>query len=273
MTTVSNPSTPASNPSPAAPTRRERQRQATFDEIVTVSRELLRNGEKPSLRAVAGAMGMTPPALYRYVDSHQDLLDLVAKKIFEDVVTALSEARGRHPDDDPGAQIVLCTIAFRRWALEHPEEFGLIFASTDFNQAAEEPPEHKEAIGATAFGQFFGDIYTRIWQRYRFDVPEEDDIDPMVLKALREHEGPDKLPCDFPGMPIGLSWLFLRAWGRLYGTVTLEVFRHMDPVIIDSGALFVAMLEDNASELNFGDDWPRLRELARTEMARRHDPS
>ena len=44
---------------------------------------------------------MTPPALYRYVDSHQDLLDLVAKKIFEDVVTALTEARGRHPDDDP----------------------------------------------------------------------------------------------------------------------------------------------------------------------------
>jgi hypothetical protein len=50
--------------------------------------------------------------------------------------------------------------------------------------------------------------------------------------------------------------------------VTLEVFRHLNPVLIDTGALFLAMLEDNASEVNFGEDWPRLRELARVEMAR-----
>ncbi|MGH3507049.1 MAG: TetR/AcrR family transcriptional regulator [Nocardioidaceae bacterium] len=250
----------------AAPTRRERQRQATFEEIVSVSRALLRSGEKPSLRAVANAMGMTPPALYRYVDSHQDLLDLVARSIFEDVVRVLTEARSRYPDDDPGAQILVCTIAFRRWALSHPQEFGLIFASTETIKSDDATPEHDAAIGATAFGNFFGDIYVRVWQRYGFDVPTDAEIDPAVLTALREHEGPEKLPCDFPGMPIGLGWLFLRAWGRLYGTVTLEVFRHMDPVIIDSGALFIAMLEDNARELNFGDDWPRLRELARMEM-------
>jgi AcrR family transcriptional regulator len=247
-------------------TRRERQRQATYDEIVTVSRALLRAGEKPSLRAVAGEMGMTPPALYRYVDSHQDLLDLVARAIFEDVVDALTQARDRHPDDDPAAQILFSTVAFRRWALSHPQEFGLIFASADTSQA-DLPPEHKAATGATAFGQFFGDIYLRIWQRYHFHVPPDDEIDPVVLAALRDHEGPGKLPCDFPGMPLGLSWLFIRSWARLYGTVTLEVFRHMDPAVIDSGALFRAMLEDNARDLNFGDDWPRLRALIDAEMS------
>ena len=50
-------------------TRRERQREATYDEIVSVAAELLDEGADLSLRAVASRMGMTPPALYRYVAS------------------------------------------------------------------------------------------------------------------------------------------------------------------------------------------------------------
>ncbi|MGH3362154.1 MAG: TetR/AcrR family transcriptional regulator, partial [Nocardioides sp.] len=52
-------------------TRRERQREATYDEIVRTARALLAEGEELSLRAVAGRMGMTAPALYRYVGSYQ----------------------------------------------------------------------------------------------------------------------------------------------------------------------------------------------------------
>jgi AcrR family transcriptional regulator len=47
------------------PTRRERQREATYAEIVSVSRALLADGAELSLRAVAARMGMTAPALYR----------------------------------------------------------------------------------------------------------------------------------------------------------------------------------------------------------------
>jgi hypothetical protein len=76
------------------------------------------------------------------------------------------------------------------------------------------------------------------------------------------------LPCDFPGHPVGLAWIFIRCWTRFYGTVTLEVFKHMDLGVIASGALFRAMLEDNAHDLGFGDDWPRLRALTGLEMSR-----
>jgi len=60
----------------------------------------------------------------------------------------------------------------------------------------------------------------------------------------------------------------MRCWARLYGTATLEVFKHIDPRVIESGALFRAMLEDNGRDLGFGDDWPRLRELTALEMSR-----
>ena len=55
---------------------------------------------------------------------------------------------------------------------------------------------------------------------------------------------------------------------RLYGTVTLKVFKHMDLGVIASGALFRAMLEDTGRDLGFGDDWPRLRALTEAEMSR-----
>src|SRR5699024_5285382 len=94
------------------PTRRERQRQATYDEIVQVSRRLLRTSEPLTLRAVATEMGMTAPALYRYVDSYQQLEVLVAQAILDDVVAGLDAARASHPDDDPAAQLLAAAVGF-----------------------------------------------------------------------------------------------------------------------------------------------------------------
>ena len=121
----------------SAPTRRERQRAATYDEIVTVARQLLGSPDALSLRAIAAEMGLTAPALYRYVDSYHELLMLVARAIFEDVISAMTSARDRHGDDDPAAQIVASTAAFRGWALAHPAEFGLIFANPAIAEAVE----------------------------------------------------------------------------------------------------------------------------------------
>ncbi|HLN69148.1 MAG TPA: helix-turn-helix domain-containing protein, partial [Streptosporangiaceae bacterium] len=58
-----------------APSRRDRLRAATTEEIIQTARRLLvRSGpEAMSLRAIAREMGMTAPGLYRYFDSHEAL--------------------------------------------------------------------------------------------------------------------------------------------------------------------------------------------------------
>jgi AcrR family transcriptional regulator len=253
-----------------APTRRERQRAATYDEIVTVARQLLGSPDALSLRAVATEMGLTAPALYRYVDSYSELLMLVARAIFEDVISAMTSVRDRYGEDDPGAQILAASAAFRRWALEHPEEFGLIFAN-----AATAKPDRAASFAAAStpgggeqFSAFFTDIFLRLWDRYQFPLPADSDLEPALLKLLSDQRSSGTLPCDFPGHPVGLSWVFIRCWTRLYGTITLEVFKHLDHEVIQSGALFRAMLEDNARDLGFGDDWPRLRVLSMLELSR-----
>lgn len=243
---------PGEPAAPAAPTRRERQRQATFDEIVSTARDLLREHNAIALRAVAQEMGMTAPALYRYVDSHDELLQLVARAIFRDIVDELATAARAQPDDDPAAQLVTAAVAFRAWALAHPGEFGLIFANPAM--AHQKGPDSAGIVFAT----FFADLYERVWKRYEFAVPAASDLPADVAQLLEAAQQAEALPCDFPGAPIGLNWVFMRAWSRLYGIVTLEVFGHLEPALIDTGALFRAMMHDNGLDLGLGDDLYRL---------------
>ena len=264
----------------AVPTRRERQRQATFDEIVDVSRRLLRTGEDVSIRAVAQEMGLTPPALYRYVDSHAELLTLVARSIFEDVVDAMTVARDDQAADDPSAQVVAASAAFRAWALRHRPEFQMVFASGHAMHSDEALSAKKTApmtsladclpedSGVHLFAAFFSEIFGRLWVKYQFAVPSDDELDPELLEILRSELKPDEVTHGLGSPTPGMVWMFERAWARLYGTVTLEVFGHVHPAMITTGALFTATILDIGAGLNISDEWPRLQAVARAEAER-----
>lgn len=258
-------------------TRRERQRLATYDEIVAVSRALLARGEEVSLRAVAGEMGMTPPALYRYVDGHAELLALVGRAIFVDVVAAMAAARDGFPDSDPGGQILASAVAFRRWALREPAEFRMVFANTE--RGADDPTCCPVVPGVTttiegheSFGLYFAEIFARLWAQGRFPVPTQAELvaelGPQVVAALAEAP-PEKAQVlgSLPDAGPGVVWIFQRAWVRLYGTVTLEVFGHIHPALADSGAIFAATVRDIAHDLGLDADWDRLGPFLRAQLA------
>jgi hypothetical protein len=73
---------------------------------------------------------------------------------------------------------------------------------------------------------------------------------------------------EIPDGHLGLLWVFMQAWATLYGTVTLEVFGHMDPRIIESGSLFASMLGDWLPRLGVDDADGRYRKLLLAEIAR-----
>ena len=264
----------------AAPTRRERQRQATYDEIVEVSRRLLRSTSTDlSLRAVASEMGMTAPALYRYVDSYAQLLSLLAQAVFADVIEQMTTARDAYPADDPAAQVVAASAAFRRWALDNPTEFRLVFATPRPDPDEVGFPVSALAEGrddalverlapcateteGTQFAGFFAEIFIRLWQKYEFHVPSDDELHPAVLKALTTDTKPADLLDGVDNLTAGMVWMFERSWARLYGTVTLEVFGHMHPALIESGALFAATILDIGRDLGLSNEWDRLEPIA-----------
>lgn len=243
--------------------RRERQREETYDEIVRAARELLGTGEELTLRSVAGRMGVTPPALYRYVASYQELVDLVAFEIDRSATEEFRAAAATQPGDDPIAQLVCAAVAFRRWALRDRAEFSLAFA----NPTADSACIRRELLTASTSGHFFNGLLLQVWDRTRFAHPDLDELDPAVAESLRD----PVLPVDLAAVPEGhrgLLWISMQAWATLYGTVTLEVFGHMDPRVIESGALFVEMMRGWMPRLAIDDPDGRYDALLLSEIAR-----
>ncbi|NYG54375.1 WHG domain-containing protein [Nocardioides perillae] len=257
-------STSAPTPAPSAGrTRRERQREATFAEIVTVSRALLADGQELSLRAVASRMGMTAPALYRYVASYQELVDLVAFEVDRAATERLREAAERHPADDPAARLVAAAVAFRRWALAEPREFSLVFA----NPVADSACVRRELLTAATSGHFMNGLLLDVWQREGFAHPDLADLEPAVAEALRDPLAPVDLD-RVPEAARGVLWVFMSAWTQLYGVVTLEVFGHLDPRIIEAGAMFTQFVREWVPRLGLADRRAHYEAVLAAEMAR-----
>ena len=235
--------------------RRERQRQATIDEIVAAGRSLLAEPGALSLRAVAQRVGMTAPALYRYVDDYQGLVHLLTVDIEAETAKLLEDARDSQPDDDPAAQIIKAAIAFRHWALTSRDEFALVFANP--GTSVDDPQKLMEEH---ATGFVFTELLVKLWQKYDFPLPRLEDLDPLVVETLDDPMVPAKVD-DLPESARTLVWIFMQSWAQLYGTVTLEVFGHCDPRIIQSAAMFRSMLVNQAELLGISHEIERLMPL------------
>ncbi|KHL17760.1 hypothetical protein CLV56_0422 [Mumia flava] len=231
-----------------APTRRETQRQATLDEIVVTARRMVAGGEEISLRAVATAMGMTAPALYRYVDNIEDLSQRVAGSVYDDLLDLMLEASGPYAPD-PASEIVAGAAAFRRWSLAHRGEFALTFANPVIGASASKHGEGPCAESGMRFGGFFGERVAQLWSERGFsDLPAAPSgpADAEAIAAVHEKPGVGELP-------ERAQWAFLRAWSRLYGTVTLETFGHVSDGVVESGALFQDTMRECGRLLGLGD--------------------
>jgi hypothetical protein len=124
----------------------------------------------------------------------------------------------------------------------------------------------RELLTAATSGHYFHDLLIQLWEKDPFPHPDLADLDPQVALALEDPQ----IPIDIDKVPEGhrgILWVFLRAWAALYGVVTLEVFGHMDPRIIESGAMFTAMMRDWLPQLGLADEAERLEALAASELA------
>jgi AcrR family transcriptional regulator len=254
-------------------TRRQRVREATAREIKSTARRLLveRGAEGLTLRAIARDMGMTAPALYRYFPSREDMLEHVIAELYDEVTGALEAARDELPDEDVVGRMLAVSRTFRRWALDHPGEFGLLFGSPIAGTSASHPggsgdardprdprdsrdpgdpgdPGDRDGGPAHAagrrFGMLFGVLVGLLYQRQPFPIRSDEEIEPVLAARLREW-------CDdFPvRLPLGVLQVFLSCWIRLYGAVCLEVFGHLRFAVEDAEPMFETELQSLAGLL------------------------
>ena len=114
--------------SPNVPSRRERVRAATIEEIkATAIRMLREHGPELRFTDIARDMGMTAPALYRYYADRDELLSALMVDGFEELQAALTHALDAVEPTDLAARIQAVASAYRNFATQGPSRFSLLF--------------------------------------------------------------------------------------------------------------------------------------------------
>jgi AcrR family transcriptional regulator len=235
----------------ARPSRRERVRAATFEEINQIARRLLVEEGKDgvTLRAIAREMGVTAAALYRYFPSLEHLLTALASALFDELRIEMERARDDCPASEVAAALLIMARGFRQWSITHPAEFALMFATPVAGLAAGQQVDATSTsasatYAADEFARVFAAQFAEVWRQTRFAVPTDDQIATPLhsqLVACLATLGVD--------MPAGAMLTFLSLWFRLYGMVALEVFGKFQFALSDPEPMFEAEFAAVAREL------------------------
>ncbi|MFD8457880.1 TetR/AcrR family transcriptional regulator [Streptomyces antimycoticus] len=124
-----------------ATARRERYRKQTREEAKAVAlAQLSESGTAGiSVNAIAKAMGMTGPALYRYFASRDELLTELITDTYRDLAETLARAVA---DATPADRFRALALALRDWAKRQPDRYLLIYGTPVPGYQA--PPETTE---------------------------------------------------------------------------------------------------------------------------------
>ena len=114
------------------------------DALVAAGRSILEEGGLPGLtmQAVAHAVGVRAPSLYKHVEDRGALIRLVADAAALDLSASVAAA---------GPELAPLARAVRTWAHAHPEAFRLVFSgqgSPDVAPAASAPVLHLGSVSA-----------------------------------------------------------------------------------------------------------------------------
>lgn len=224
-------------------TRRERLRAATIEEIKAVAtKQIAEEGPAAlSLRAIARELGMTPPALYRYYASRDDLVTALIIDAFNSFATALEAARDGCAANDHAARFRAVCRAYFRWAREHPQPYALIFGAPPPGYHLAEPayPAARrgflallDTLGATQEAGQLADA------RPRSELPAGLKQQYALLQAA--------------GMPYSpaITHLALVAWSAMHGMTALALHGSLDSFLGEQVESFVdSRIDDMAREL------------------------
>jgi AcrR family transcriptional regulator len=186
-----------------------------------------------SVRAVARDVGMASSAVYRYVASRDDLLTALLVECFDEQGRVVEEATAAVEVADLSGRWSALAHAFRRWALEHPWDYALLYGSPVPGYVA---PEQTIAPATRVVRMLLNLVADASARGVRpaagpgVSPGPEFHASMAGVRAFADAELPDDL------LLAGLT-----AWSGLVGGVTLELFGHLDNAVSDREAWFDAL--------------------------------
>lgn len=218
-----------SDPTPTSkqPGARARVRAQLTAEIKALARQQLAvdGASALSLRAIARDMDMASSAIYRYFASRDDLLTALIVDAYDSIGSVVEEASMAPAQHDYAGRFVAIATAIRDWARANPHEYALIYGSPVPGYAAPEATIDPATRVPTA-------LITVLVEARAGQQPEPPESAALAgaLAQLSEFVG--------HMVPPSVLAKGVRAWGEVFGLVSLELFGHFNNAITDPGVFF-----------------------------------
>jgi AcrR family transcriptional regulator len=102
--------------------------RTSMDAILAAGRRILESDglEALTMQAVARAVGVRAPSLYKRLRGRDDLVQRIATAVATELGAALEAVAG---GQDPRADLAALAEAYRAFALANPRAYGLLFSS------------------------------------------------------------------------------------------------------------------------------------------------
>ena len=231
---------------------RERTRADITRQILDAARRhLATDGASGlSLRAIARELGVSSSAVYRYVASRDDLLTRLNVAAYDTLgVAAEAHEAAVASDDFVGRWSAVCH-AVRAWALANPNEYALIYGTPVPGYIA---PSATIAPAARVSNLLLEILVAAAAAERLASAIVDDDVAPDHQRALAPVRA--LVP---PEVPDALVQRGLMASAALFGTVSFEVFGHLDHVVGedagDRDAFFAECVQRWATEAGIASD-------------------
>lgn len=221
-------------------TRRERLRAELIAEIKDAARRRLNKAgaRELSLRGIARDIGMSPSSIYTYFDGLDEVVTALIVDSFDAQARAVTSAAAEAGSIK--TRLRRATVAYRDWALDHPQEFRLLYESPIAGyRAPQDGPTVDASIGVMR----------------------------PFMELLHEAAAAGEIPPARPGPAIDTTatepridggidpnWLRvgIETWAQFHGFVALELNGHI-PSAASLDDVYAHLIDNITARLGFPD--------------------
>jgi len=212
-------------------------RQADLQEAIkdTAWKQIAQTGAAAlSLRAIARELRITAPAIYNYFPRRDDLVMALIIDAYTSFGDSQLEARDALAADDLDGRLHAIGVAYRRWAITHPQRYQLIFGTPIPGYQA--PAEQVFPAAARSLG-----VLVSVVDAFRAAGRLRVEAFPAVAPGYEagfatwtRHAGDAHL------ISLSISMLI---WSRVHGLVSLEIAGSIPPFGVDGDELYLYELQ------------------------------
>lgn len=226
--------------------RNEELNAATAQAIKAVARQLMAeegtNGL--SVRGIAKVLDITPPAIYHYFASLDELTTALIVDSFNGLADALEASAEHSTAPTAGGKLIDVIMAYRQWAVDNPIGFQLIYGNPIPGYVA--PADATVPAVVRTFVVSVSLIQEALQTGELVPAAPYNQIPPVVEARLNELIAG-------AGYPIATISFYLSMilWTQMHGVIYLEVFNHIQYNVGDVPIFYEAQIRNMLITMGF----------------------